>query len=103
MSDISAGLRWPFCKGHLTSQTDHNLQIEPLHYLRLWKSSQLAHGFDHNAWEAEAEDLCEFKASLVYILSSRTARAIQKNCLNKQTNKQTKITKKLKKKSSDLE
>ena len=35
------------------------------------------------------EDLCEFKASLVYIVSSKTARAIQRNQVlkNKQTNK----------------
>jgi hypothetical protein len=42
------------------------------------------------------QDLCEFKASLVYRLSSRTARAIQRNnpvCKN-MTNKQTKNEKK---------
>jgi hypothetical protein len=33
------------------------------------------------------EDLCEFEASLVYRVSSRTARATQRNpVLNKQTN-----------------
>jgi hypothetical protein len=31
----------------------------------------------------EAEDLCEFKASLVYLVSSRTARAIQRNPVSK--------------------
>jgi hypothetical protein len=36
-------------------------------------------------------DLCEFQASLVYISSSRIARAKKRSCLktNKQTNKQT--------------
>jgi hypothetical protein len=34
--------------------------------------------------------ISEFKASLVYRVSSRTARAIQRNPVSKQTNKQTK-------------
>jgi hypothetical protein len=33
--------------------------------------------------------ISEFKASLVYKVSSRTARAIQRNPVSKQTNKQT--------------
>jgi hypothetical protein len=37
-------------------------------------------------------DLCEFKASLVYRASSRTAKATQRNPLSK-TNKQTNKTK----------
>jgi hypothetical protein len=38
--------------------------------------------------------ISEFEASLVYRVSSRTARAIQRNPVkNKQTNKQTKQTK----------
>jgi hypothetical protein len=39
-------------------------------------------------------DLCEFEASLVFIVSSRTAKAIQRETLSqksKQANKQTKI------------
>ena len=34
-------------------------------------------------------DLCEFKASLVYIVSSRTAGATGRPCLKKTKNKQT--------------
>ena len=39
-------------------------------------------------------DLCEFEASLIYRVSSRTARAIHRNPVSKkkQTNKQTKQT-----------
>jgi hypothetical protein len=42
----------------------------------------VAHAFNPSTQEAEAdliEDLCEFKASLVYRGSSRTAKAAQKN------------------------
>jgi hypothetical protein len=41
--------------------------------------------------------ISEFKASLVYRVSSRTARAIQRNPVLKQTNKQKKKQKKEKK------
>jgi hypothetical protein len=34
-------------------------------------------------------ELCEFEASLVYLVISGTARDTQRSCLNKQTNKQT--------------
>lgn len=38
----------------------------------------VAHMFTPLFWESEqADDLCEFKASLVYIESSRPARATQ--------------------------
>jgi hypothetical protein len=37
------------------------------------------HGFNPSIQEAEAEDLCEFEASLVYRVTSRTARAMQRN------------------------
>ena len=48
-----------------------------------------AHAFNPSTWEAEAGRF-EFKASLVYKVSSGTARATEKPCLkNKQTNKQT--------------
>jgi hypothetical protein len=33
------------------------------------------------------KDLCEFEASLVYIVSSSTARPTQQDCISKQTNK----------------
>jgi hypothetical protein len=45
--------------------------------------------------------ISEFKTSLVYSVSSRTARAIQKPCLGKQTNKQTNEKKKERKKRKE--
>jgi hypothetical protein len=50
----------------------------------------VAHTFNPSTWEAEAgESLSsEFEASLVYRVSYRTARAIQRNPVSK-TNKQT--------------
>jgi hypothetical protein len=42
--------------------------------------------------------ISEFEASLVYKVSSRTARAIQRNPVSKQTNKQTKKLNRQKKK-----
>jgi len=36
-------------------------------------------GYRSQHWGAEAGDLCEFKARLVYRVSSRTARATQRN------------------------
>jgi hypothetical protein len=51
-----------------------------------------------NTWEAKAGGFSVYEASLVYIykVSSRTARATQRNPVSKQTNKQTKKTKKKK-------
>jgi hypothetical protein len=40
-----------------------------------------------NPSTGEAEDLCEFEASLVYKASSRTARATQRDPVSKQHNK----------------
>jgi hypothetical protein len=45
--------------------------------------------------------ISEFEASLVYKVSSRTARAIQRNPVSKQTNKQT--TKQTKKSNVELD
>jgi hypothetical protein len=43
--------------------------------------------FNPNTWETKAGGFL-FEVSLFYIMSSRTARTIQRNCLkNKQTNK----------------
>jgi hypothetical protein len=39
------------------------------------KAGIAAHGFNLSTRQAEARDLCEFQASLVYIESTRTARA----------------------------
>jgi len=62
----------------------------------------VAHTFKYITQEAEAY-LCEFKASLVYRASSKTARAAQRNPVktnkqaSKQTNKQITTTTKQKK------
>jgi hypothetical protein len=39
----------------------------------------VAHTFSPHTWEAEAGGFLEFQASLVYRVSSRTARATQRN------------------------
>jgi hypothetical protein len=58
------------------------------------KSSVLvAHTFNPSTSEAEGQ--CEFEVSLVYRVSSRTARVIKRNLVLKQTNKQTKKQKNL--------
>ena len=41
----------------------------------------VAHAFNPSTWEAEQGDLCEFSASLVYRVSSRTAGATGRPCL----------------------
>jgi hypothetical protein len=55
------------------------------------------HAFNTSTWEAEAGGFLSSEASLVYRVSSRTARATEKPCLEK-TNKQTKTKTKQKKK-----
>jgi hypothetical protein len=49
----------------------------------------VAHAFNPSTWEAEAGRFSEFEASLVYRVSSRTARATQRNPVSK-NKKQTK-------------
>jgi|UPI00001F4812 hypothetical protein len=39
----------------------------------------MVQAFNLSTQESEAVDLCEFKASLVYIVSSRTARPTQRD------------------------
>ena len=39
----------------------------------------MAHAFNPSTWEARGGRISEFEASLVYRVSSRTARAIQRN------------------------
>jgi hypothetical protein len=34
-------------------------------------------------WRQRQEDICEFKASLVYMVSSRSVRTTQEDCLEK--------------------
>jgi hypothetical protein len=58
----------------------------------------VAHAFNPSTWEAEAGRFFEFEASLVDKVSSRTARAIQRNPVSKNQTKQNKKTQKNKKK-----
>jgi hypothetical protein len=46
----------------------------------------VAHTFNPSTWEAET-GISEFKASLVYKVNSRTARAIQRNPVSKSRKK----------------
>ena len=53
----------------------------------------VAHTFNPSTWEAErhrGRRISEFEASLVYKLSSRTARAIQRNPVSKNQKKEKK-------------
>jgi hypothetical protein len=55
----------------------------------------MAHAFNPGTWEAEAgRRISEFEASLVYRVSSRTARAIQRT-LSRKTKKKKKKKEKL--------
>jgi hypothetical protein len=49
----------------------------------------VAHTFNPSTWEAEAGGFLEFEASLVYKVSSRTARATQRNHVWKKTKTKT--------------
>ena len=44
----------------------------------------MAHTFNPSTWETEACGFLSFKASLVYLVSSRTARTIQRNPVQKE-------------------
>jgi hypothetical protein len=60
------------------------------HNVNIYVFSQavVAHAFYPSTWKAEAGRFLIFKASLVLRVSSRTARATQRNPVsNKQTNK----------------
>jgi hypothetical protein len=46
----------------------------------------VAHAFNPSTWEAEAGRFLSFEASLAYKVSSRTARAIQRNPVSKKQN-----------------
>jgi hypothetical protein len=50
----------------------------------------VAHAFNPSIQEAEARWISKFEASLVYKVSSRTARAIQRNPVSKNKTKQNK-------------
>ena len=43
----------------------------------------VAHAFNPSTWEARGRRISEFEASLIYKVSSRTARAIQRNPVSK--------------------
>jgi hypothetical protein len=58
---------------------------------KTYSRAVVAHAFNPSAWEAEAGKFPEFEASLVYRVSSRTARATKKPCLKKQNKKTLKI------------
>jgi hypothetical protein len=47
----------------------------------------VAHAFNPSTWEAEAGGIFEFEASLVYRVSSRTTRAIQRNPVSEKKKK----------------
>jgi hypothetical protein len=52
----------------------------------------VAHTFDPSAWKAESRWISEFKASLVYKVSSRTARATQRNPVSKKNKRKKEKT-----------
>ena len=51
----------------------------------------MAHALKPSTWEAEAGGFLSFEASLLYIVSSRTARAIQRNPIKKRGGEGDKI------------
>jgi hypothetical protein len=53
----------------------------------------VAHAFNPSTWEAEAGESLEFEASLVYKVSSRTVRTMQRPCSPPPKKKKTKSTK----------
>jgi hypothetical protein len=50
----------------------------------------VAHAFNPSTWEARGRPISEFEASLVYKVSSRTARATEKHCLKEPKKKKKK-------------
>jgi hypothetical protein len=63
------------------SDEDHEIRSN------LVKPGVVVHAFNPSTWEAEAGEY-EFEASLVYRVSSRTARAIQRNPVSKNQKKE---------------
>jgi hypothetical protein len=57
----------------------------------LFKPGVVAHAFNPSTWEAEAGGFLEFEASLVYRVSSRTAKATQRNPVSKKAKKKKKF------------
>jgi hypothetical protein len=56
----------------------------------------VAHTFNPSIWEAEAGGSLEFETSLVYRVSSRTARDAQRSLVSKNQNLKTKKNQKTK-------
>ena len=52
----------------------------------------VVHAFNPSTWEARGRRISEFEDSLVYRVSSRSARAIQRDPVSKKPNKKTKQT-----------
>lgn len=55
-----------------------------------WKHSAISPKYYQYFGRQKQEDLCEFKASLIYKTSFRTARATKRNSVSKTNNRQTK-------------
>jgi hypothetical protein len=53
----------------------------------------VVHDFNPSTWKAEAGGFLEFEASLVYKVSSRTARATQRNPVSKKKERERKKNK----------
>ena len=53
----------------------------------------VAHAFNPSTWDAEAGGFIEFETSLVYRVSSRTARATQRNPVSKNQKEKKKTDK----------
>ena len=51
----------------------------------------MAHAFNPSTWEAEAGGFLSFEASLLYTVSSRTAKAIQRHPIKKKGGGEDKI------------
>jgi hypothetical protein len=51
--------------------------------MEVYSPAVVALAFNPSTWEAEAGGFLKFKASLVYRVSSRTARATQRNPVSK--------------------
>jgi hypothetical protein len=61
-------------------------------YKNIAQPGVVAHAFNPSTREAEAGGFLEFEASLVYKVSSRTARAIQRNPVSKNQKKKKRYT-----------
>ena len=68
--------------------------------IEVWhKPGVVAHTFNPSTWEGRGRRISEFEASLVYKVSSRTAKAIQRNLVSKNQKKKRKKKKEKKKRS----